>query len=200
MKRIPLLITGSLLLLLASAATALRIDVLPVPASVGLLQSIDLTLQVSGLDADQQIVSSYDVLLTFDPSLMQATAVTFGPGLGGPIDSSPLSDLSTPGQVEVSEASFLTDTELDALQGDTVILAVLSFVGTGLGTSSVQIASSLLTGTVDPQNPLFPTTLDPDVGGTRVVVQPAPIPEPGVLLLLVVGAATLLQALRIHRR
>ena len=193
MKLIPHLLACVLGWMLALPSAALRLDLLPVPATISLPGSTTLSVVLSGLDADQQILSSYDIFLTYDPAIVDATAAVFGPSLGGPLDSFSSADLSIAGHIELVEASFLSDSDLFALQGDTVMLATLMFSGLNLGTSSIQFNSFLLTGKEDPQDPGFVTVLDPEVGGTRIIVQQGTAPEPPLWLLLLaaLGAAIL---------
>lgn len=181
----------------ALPASALRLDLMPADSTIALSGSVPLSLVVSGLNADSQNVSAYDILLAFNPAIINVTGVVFGTGLGGPSDSIQGTDPSVPGALQVFEVSFLLDAALAGLQGDSVTLAVLNFSGVGLGTSSVEFTSVTMVGKTDANG--LPTTLEPALGGARVTVVERPTPEPGSLLLLAVGLCALTVAARVRR-
>src|SRR5690242_10377195 len=192
-------IAGGLVCLLPLPALALQLELLPLPVATNANSSFDLVLQISGLAADQQVVSSFDVLLTFDPAVVHATGVTFGTNLGGPLNSLTASDHATAGQLQASEVTFLSDAELLALQPDTLTLATLRFVAFAAGTTSIEITSALLTGLEDPLAPGFATLLDPALAGTRVSVLEASEPESLALALAAWIAAAWLRSRRTPR-
>jgi hypothetical protein len=174
----------------ASSAAALRIDLLPVTSTVDVNDSTTLSVVVSGLDDANEIVSSFDLSLTYDAAIVDASSVQFGTLLGGPVDSLQVSDLGTPGSIFLAEVSLLGDSDLMALQGDTVTLGLLRFLGVDVGISSIQLASVLLSGREDPSAPGFPTELDPDIGGARIIVEPGnPVSEPASTLLVLTAFA-----------
>ena len=176
-------------LALPALAQGLRLDLVPDTATITLPGTTTLDLVLSGLDADAQIVSSYDISLSYDPAVVNALTVTFGDSLGGPADSFSGFDLSVAGAIGLFEVSFVSDLALAALQGDVVTLASLSFSGVGIGTSSVQFGSVLVTGLADSSG--IPTVLTPDLGGARIIVEQGAVPEPGSLLLLLLGLSAL---------
>jgi hypothetical protein len=187
-------------LAISVSAAALRIDLVPGAPQITLPGTTSLSVVVSGLDDANQIVSSFDVALSYDP-VVTATGVLFGGTLGGPADSLSLFALPA-GGITLAEVSFLPDAELDALQGDSVTLATLSFTGVSAGISSVAFTSVLLTGRADandlncpPPDGPCPALLEPDLGGARITVVPSEVPEPNALAL----AACALLALRLLR-
>jgi hypothetical protein len=170
-------------------SAALRLDLVPADSTIPLSGSASLSLVLSGLASEGQIVSAFDVFLTFDSSIVAPTGLSFGTALGGPA-SSIQGSISGSGDLEAFEVSFLTDADLAALQGDSVTLAQLIFSGIGLGTSSVQFgAATTVFGKADQSG--VPTTLLPDLGGARITVVERPAPEPASLLLLALGLAAL---------
>src|SRR5438132_1740395 len=105
MNLIPHLVACIVGWMLALPSAALRLDLLPIPATINLPGSATLSVVLSGLDADQQILSSYDIFLAYDPAIIDATTAVFGPSLGGPLDSFSSADLSIAGLIELVEAS-----------------------------------------------------------------------------------------------
>jgi len=165
--------------LVAGAAGAASIGFSPAsqPGSVGNPVSFDVT--VSGLGGE--IVSSYDLDVSFDPAVLQATGVTFTNALG---DADLLEvlldfDLTTAGLVDMSALSLLTDAELLAIQGgDGFTLATLEFVVIGPGASTLDFLFG-------PPNEI--------TGANGAVLDVTPVsallvPEPNSLLLLAMGA------------
>ena len=73
-------------------------------------------------------------------SAVNAVGLTFGSGLGGPLDS--LQDFNfLAGAVDFAEVSFLADADLGQLQGNTVLLATLMFQAVAPGTATLSFLS-----------------------------------------------------------
>ena len=107
---------------------------------VGLGTSITVDIEISGLTAAGEIVSAFDLDVLYDPTILSATNVTFGPFLGDPfLDLLTGFSFPGPGVVDFAALSFLFDSELATLQSDTFVLASLSFDTIGVGTSSLTL-------------------------------------------------------------
>ena len=176
--------------LFCAPAQAIRLDIVPGFTSkfVGDVFGVDVV--VSGLDAASEVVSTFDLDVTFDPAIVQALGATYGTGLGGGApDSVQFAPGIGSGVIDFAESSLLLDADLDALQGDSVTLATLSFRAIGVGISALSFLPDplfILTGRFDVSG--IPADLNPDVGGGRVEVLAASgVPEPGVLSLLALG-------------
>lgn len=172
------------LALLGHATPTLAISLSFVPPSqevlVGDLVTVDVV--ASGLEAvvPEEIVSAYDLDVSYDPGILQALSVTFGSLLGFSLQNF---DLSVPGVVDVAELSLESDTVLAALQPDSFILATLSFNAVGIGTSALEFVPDLIFGIDVKGRDAQVLSLTASSGSATVV------PEPGTLSLLGSGLA-----------
>jgi len=180
--------------------TATRIDLNPTLTNTSVGSSFSVAVVVSGLSAVSPAlaVTDFDLDISYNPLLLNATGVSFGTGLGGPLDNISGSDLlSTPGIADLFAFSFDDYPTLLGLQGDSFTLATLTFLSLAPGTDSLAFVQNdafivALTNTDDPS--AFPVNgVDPTVcqevscvavGGARVVINEATVPEPNPLLLL----------------
>ena len=192
----PKLSITALLFAVTMSVNALRLDLAPSSAQAQIPGTITLSLIAS--DLADQIVSSYDIAISYDPFLT-ALGLQFGAVLGGPADSLSGSDLSVLGSVTLFEVSLLGDDDLQALQGDSVTLATLTFAAASPGISSLQFDAVLMTGAADPGHPTTPSILDPTLGGARIEVVPGVVPEPGSLALLLAALFASTPVLRRRR-
>jgi hypothetical protein len=130
-----LLVLG-LSLLWVSPVLAISLGFVPSTQTVG-LGAFDVDVVISDLSGE--IVSAFDLDVTYDATNLNATGVTFGPLLGDPFLFEAVEDfdLSISGVVDFAELSLLFDFELDAIQPDTFTLATLTFDAIAVGTSSL---------------------------------------------------------------
>lgn len=175
--------------LAATASQAITLSFQPSAQTRLLGQSALVDIVASDLAADGQIVSGYDLGILYDDNILDLNFVQFTVNLGAPADSILNADFDV-GRVDIFETSFLSDADLDALQGDSVVLATLGFVGAAVGTSPLSFDRVLLTGTQVPNsNPAAATRLDPalQTGSITIIRQGTNVPEPSSLALLGLG-------------
>lgn len=146
-----------------------------------------VTLDISGLTAGGiPSLGAFDVDISFEPSLLTFQSATFGPFLGdeGLFETITNSNSSTPGIVDVSEISLLSDFELDALQPDRFTLATLLFSAStdNTGTSPLEFTQVDVSEASGEALPLE------TIQEARMNV----VPEPGTFLLLGSGLLGLL--------
>jgi hypothetical protein len=159
-------------------ALAVTIGFSPASQTVGPGDPVLVEVVVSDLGGE--IVSAYDLDVTYDASVLSATGVTFGLLLGDELLFEVLnaSDVSVPGLVDFAQVSLLSDAELAALQSDPFTLATLEFDAIGVGTSPLVFdAFNDITG----RNALV-LDVDPESGSVTV------IPEPHSALVFALGA------------
>ncbi len=137
-----LLVVGLLLSMNAQASISLGFTSVTQTAN-----RLDIGLQVSGLgDATAPALSTYDLDIHFDPSLLSYSGITFGdPLLGNQLDVFNLgsntitAELTGIGILNVFELSLDAPADLNAWQADTFILATLRFDILNHGTSALTI-------------------------------------------------------------
>jgi hypothetical protein len=174
------------LLLAAAPAGAISISFLPASVNAGVGGEISFDVVVSGLGGES--VGSYDLDLSFDGSKLAFTSFEFGALLGGPAAS--LQSASAAGGIaDLAEVSLLLPAELDALQGDPVVLGTARFAVTETGASTVTVSQAIVGDGAG--RPLRVTS----TGSVRVNAGPA-IPEPGAFALFALGLAAVAPVLR----
>lgn len=195
---------------LHATAFALSIDFAPsaITTSVGGTFSVELV--VSGLKADGQILSTYDLDVLFDSShlsfvsavetnaLCDQSVQTNCVGQGSSIFS------ATPGsgQVNLFDLSLASDAQLAAQQGDPLEIVMLTFRATSAGVTSLDLSANALGGSIDPNTASATDllALNPSFGGASIDISTVTAPEPSPPALLVPGLVALLLARRVRRR
>ncbi len=182
------LIVAALSLFVVGAASAATIGFSPASQTVAVGDSLAVDLVISDLDGE--IVSAYDLDVTYDASILSATNVTFGPFLGDEFFFEVFNDfdLSGPGVVDLAQLSLLSDFELALMQPDSFVLATLEFDAVGLGTSSLDFVFDAPNG-IQGRDAL-PLDIAAQSGSASVV------PEPGAALLFVVGGVVFGRAIK----
>ena len=136
--------------------------------------------RVSGLgDFGPPSLGAFIAEVTFDGNILSAHTPSFGAFLGDPSDLLE-TDIVTirPAVVSLDEFSFLSNSDLDALQPESFSLATLSFTGDSFGTSAQGF------GLIDLTDATGSRIIDPSIEAATVsVVQgttdgPSPIPLP----------------------
>jgi hypothetical protein len=186
----------ALLIFWAGSANAYWIGLAPATSTHSLGSTFAIDLVLSGLKTDGQIVSVYDLTVGFDPSVIQFFSAQPGNALG----AGPLFDIITGmGFVNLFSLSSLLDAELAAFQGDSLTLATLSFVGTGVGTSSLTLLPVALGGASFGSVTTDLLALPHEVGSATVTIV-ASAPEPSTLLLLALALPLLAARIARQRR
>jgi Cohesin domain/PEP-CTERM motif len=201
-----MLIFAALLCPLTSHATF--IGFLPSVTEATTGDSFDVDVVVGDLSSAAEIVSAFDLTIGFDPSVLEATGVTFGTSLGDPFFFEVFEDfLIGPGttfggvsygagEVNIAALSLLGDSGLAPLQGDSVVLATLSFTALTAGATELSFIPGLVPGVpgLDVSGaeivPFVPGLLEFDSIGTGSVTVTDPmvsVPEPGTWALLACG-------------
>jgi hypothetical protein len=158
---------GCLIVIWASA-DPITLQIAPQLVTAG--QTVNENVVISGLGLPPE-VGAFDLGVSYDPTLLRPTGITFGDFLGDPLQFEALtaSNLSfAPNIVEGAEVSLLSNAQLDALQLPSFTLFTIDFLGIGNGAAAFQYAG----GPVDDGNGSL-------IFGTKSIV-----PEPNTLLLL----------------
>lgn len=169
-----LLLVACAWLAASGPAHAVSLSLEPPTQTIALNGTASVDLVLSGLgDGVPPSVGTWDVTLVFDATRLQLVAFDVGLALG---DDLVLDSDSGTGTIEVAVTSLLTAAELDALQGDPLVLATFSFMGIGGGIGAISIGSPLLGDAFGAQ-----ITLD-SVAGASITV-----PEASWLVAAVLG-------------
>ena len=196
-------IFGSMFLAPSSAVT---IGFSPSSQTVNVNDVFNVDIVISDLfasDGSREIVSAFDLDVLYDPSLLNATAVTFGTSLGDPdpfLFEALFDSVLSLGRVDLAELSFLCAEEdltdpfcsfgpfLVGLQPNvSFTLATLSFEALAEGTSLLRFDALTLPGVdVKGLDPFTPFDLSSTTGEGEVIIV-ASVPEPGILLLMLLG-------------
>ena len=158
-----------------SSAGAIAVSIVPPSASVSTGAAISTSLNIAGL-SNPPSVGAFDLTVSYNPSLLSFSGITFGSRLGDPGLLEALTSFRPmPGLIEFAEVSLLAPSDLDTLQSSSFPLSTLSFHGLASGTASF----SLVAGVVD------------DAFGNKLV----DVPEPGTLFLpgVILAAWTLVR-------
>ncbi len=185
---------------LTGAAQAATLTIVPSSTSVAVGGSVSVDLVLSGLDAIGQIVSGYDLNIAYNTALLSWNVITnqvdpLG-GLGNVLFGFDGDD--SDGKIGGDVTSFLTDDELDALQGDSVTLMSITFTGLADGAAFLSFGADpdferLVTGRLDQFG--IAQVLDLTYQGTCIAVGTGDcnnrVPEPesyGLAAIALLGA------------
>lgn len=154
---------------------------------VGDAPAVDVTFG----DLGGEIVSAYDLDLTYDADLLAATDVLFTTSLGDALFFEVFEDfdLSTPGIVDLAQLSLLDDDALFGLQGgESVTVATIVFEAVAAGTSELAFVFDAVNDAKGRNGEVLPL-----VGAGAVIeigrgTPPSnPIPEPSAALVFASG-------------
>jgi len=189
MKRLiwlSLLLVG-LTLLPTAPVQAISIGFSPLNQTIGAGGMGTVDIVVSNRGGTEIGAFGFDVL--FDPAIISLTGITFGLQLGDPVLEALSGSVVGAGMASLTETSFLTVAELQALQmSDSFVLATLNFNAIGVGVSALSFAN---TDFVDGSaNNL---SVEAQIGSV------AAVPEPSTMVLLgsaLIGVAVRRRAIR----
>ena len=190
-----LFVLTSLLFISVSQAATVQptLSFNPSTSNVNINDVFSVDVVISGLEnGGDEIVSAFDLDVGFDASILQANSVTFGLSLGDPVffEAFTDSDLSNPGFVNLAELSLLPDPVLQALQGDSIVLASIEFTALAGGASNLSFISGLFGYDVKGLNAAL-LDINVEDGLVNVATPSTVVPVPAALPLMVSGLAFL---------
>lgn len=155
----------------AQSVGAATLDLVPSATTVNSGDTISVDVTIGGLgNGHAPSLGAFDLDVGFNPALLQATGITFGPYLGDPLLLEALTDARLlAGIIDIAEVSLLSDSELDLLQPSAFTLATLSFQALADGDATFGFVGEV--------------RLDDPFGNK--------LPVPGSLALLLVGGLAL---------
>jgi len=175
---------GLLGLLLAPPAHAVSLALTPATTVAAVGDTVAIAIEIAGLAPPT--VSSFDLDVGFDPTVLSFKTASFGTALGTGGDVFTSAGLLTASIVDVAEASLLPSSVLEATQPGSFVLATLIFQAVAPGVSALAISDALLadTSSVPGGNQI---SVDSTTGARVTVTAAAPVPEPAALLVFAAG-------------
>lgn len=186
------------------AASALSLNLKPATGSYVKGDPIFLDVVVDGIQSAGEVLSTYDLDVTYGPGADYVAASN-----SGALGTSLFLDTPGSGSVNLFEVSFESDATLAGLQSDSFTIATLKFVGTQVGAVDIELMLKALGGSQvdDPANPGFTITrdlfeLDPLSAGAVLVIdeRSGPLPAPATLWLAGLGLLLLAGSTRRQTR
>lgn len=180
------LLLAAALLLSTSLANANLLEFRPQSVTATLGETVAVDVVASNLDGE--IVSAYDLDITYDSLILAATGVTFATGLGDALFFEVFEsvDLSLPGLIDLAQLSLLPDDLLFAMQGgEELLLATIVFDTLSAGVTALDFIFDAVNDVKTFDAAVLPVT---GLSG-EIVVQPPPVtvPEPPAWMLLLAG-------------
>jgi len=188
-------VTGLLWVLLAHTAAANIIEFRPQSVTADIGETVAVDVVASNLNGE--IVSAYDLDITYDSLVLAATGITFANGLGDALFFEVFEsfDLSVPGLIDLAQLSLLPDDLLFAMQGgQELLLATIFFDTLSAGVSTLDFIFDAVNDVKTFDAAVLPVTGTP---GQITVEAPVAVPAAPTLALLLTGLV--LMAFR-HRR
>jgi len=199
-KSLMLLLFAVFFIFRLSPSYAIAISFSPSSPTVHVGDSFDVDVVISGLSAAGEIVSAYDLDVSYDAALLSATGVQFGPWLDDlslVAASFQAVDLTIPGLIDFAELALLSDAQLAAVQPDTFTLATLSFDALSVGNGPLFFIPDVSFGIdVKGRNAAILSPMNAGIGD--ITIAQARIAEPETLWLMLIAMMGLVLSSR-HR-
>ena len=181
------ILTGTTLCLASVSANAVEIFFDPASQMVDLGDSVSVDVVITDLgDLTAPALTTFDVDVLFDDSLLSVTGVTFGTGLDTGSFGSIQSDFGFPGGHNVFEISLEDSADLIASQPSEFVLFTLTFDTLGVGTSPLTLNIQDLG---DEQSNFV--SADTRTGEIQIKQPSSAIPVPATFALMGFGLAAL---------
>ncbi|MEM7077565.1 MAG: cohesin domain-containing protein [Pseudomonadota bacterium] len=193
MTKLSQLALCSLFSIWAYSAQAIIINLEPESSTPAVGDSVDVDLTISGLgNGAAPSLGAYFLEIFFDATVLDLDTVTHGTSLGDPDDffeTDVVTDIGS-GDVSLEVISFLDVVDLDALQGDSFLLATLTFNVLGMGGSDFSFGPAYDFSDAPGENTLVPTFTITQlrVGGGGPAT---PVNAPNGIALLLLGLISL---------
>lgn len=182
--RLRLLWIGLVGLSLASEARAVSLALTPAGSVAAVGGSVAIAIEIAGLgNGAPPTLSSFDLDVSFDPSVLSFQSATFESALGTGSDVLTSAAPIGPSSIDVAAASLLDSATLDANQPGSFTLATLIFQAIAPGVSPLSIVDAILadTSSIPGGNQIFVDSF------SAASVTVSPIPEPSALLVFAAG-------------
>ena len=183
------ILTGTTLCLASVSANAVEIFFDPASQMVDLGNSVSVDVVITDLgDLAAPALTTFDLDVLFDDSLLSVTGVTFGTRLDTGSFGSIQSDFGFPGGHNVFEISLEDTADLIASQPSEFVLFTLTFDTLGVGTSPLTLDIQDLG---DGRSPVEFIPADTLTGEIQIKQPSSAIPVPATFALMGFGLAAL---------
>jgi hypothetical protein len=175
------------------SARAATIEVVPTSQGVRVGGSVDVEIRISGLGHHAApSLSSYDLDVGFDPTVLELTGVTLDQGVNDQLDLHDTGhrfadSMLVKGSVNLFEMSRNSQADLETLQAGRFTLAELTFVALAEGESALTLTANA----VEDAGGL-PMKYELSDGAVKVGL----VPEPASTILFLLGAGIVGVAIR----
>jgi hypothetical protein len=175
------LIAGLVIVAAARTEAAPIVSITPSTQDVMVGDPVSVNIDVNGLTA---AVAGFQLLLSFDDSLLEGTGYTIGSGLGAGLDESLGFAGGNGSPLDLYFTSFEDEATLAAAQGTGFTLATVTFNAIANGLSPLSLSGVVLTDPLGTEIAFQHVNGSVCVGGNCTTV-----PEPGTLSLVGAGLA-----------
>jgi hypothetical protein len=170
---------------------AISIGFQPITQTIATGNSFSVDVVISGLTSASEIVSAFDLDITYDPGILATTGIIFSKLLGDPtMYEADNGSVITAGRIDFWGLSFLSDADLLFVQTDSFSLATLTFQALGVGATDLLFDSLTFPG-IDVKGLLAnPLALDVSTGNVTVTdpsIPSTPVPEPSTVWMCLLG-------------
>jgi len=179
--------------LAASASAQITLSLTPTTQTVSVNGLATYNLNISGLktnaDYTGPVLGGYNIVLDFNSAIASAQSVSFGSSLAISGSDLQVADLSTSGQISLTEISYDSAAVLESSQSSSFTVATITFQGLTPGTTALTFDTANTSLSDENANTL--DLINANGASLTVTAIPEPSCAAGVFGVVAVGACLL---------